>query len=529
MLLRVATRTLRPSVFRAVPRLTPSIRTFADQKPVNSQPPKSDEKPTTGAAAPSDPEFSASQPELNTDAKPSENAPQNAEADAAESKPEKFVLPDLTQGLPSTFQFESTGKSANDSAAQALKPSGINLTEDPTKEAEGGEGGPKRPKGELPASAYVSSSEKKRNKAANYMYGAALLAGLGAFGFLGRNWESEEEERQHGDIPNGMSPALMWKRFRARTGDQVSYYAEPAFKKLLPDVDPSFERPYTLCLSLEDLLIHSEWSREHGWRMAKRPGVDYFLRYLSQYYELVLFTTVPWAMGETVVRKLDPYHIVTWPLFREATMYRDGEYVKDLSYLNRDLSKVIILDTKSGHVAAQPENAIVLPKWTGNTNDKELVSLIPFLEYIPTMAIPDVRTAIKSFEGKHIPTEFALREAAARKKFQEQLASEKAKKPRVGASMLSGLLGIKPQSQFEGEESASEAFEKGKMLQDVARERGMRNYEALEKMIREQGAKWLEEEKKAEEMAKEEGMKAMKSGFTGFFGVGGERPSEKPQ
>ena len=32
---------------------------------------------------------------------------------------------------------------------------------------------------------------------------------------------------------------------------------------------------------------------EHGWRTAKRPGVNYFLAYLSQFYEIVLFTTQP--------------------------------------------------------------------------------------------------------------------------------------------------------------------------------------------------------------------------------------------
>lgn len=104
-------------------------------------------------------------------------------------------------------------------------------------------------------------------------------------------------------------------------------------------------------------MIHSGWSREHGWRTAKRPGVDYFLRYLSQYYELVVFTTVPYAMGDPVLRKLDPFRVVMWPLFREATKYEDGKYVKDLSYLNRPLDKTIIIDTKAEHVRNQPENA----------------------------------------------------------------------------------------------------------------------------------------------------------------------------
>ena len=68
------------------------------------------------------------------------------------------------------------------------------------------------------------------------------------------------------------------------------------------------------------------------------------------------------------------------------------------------------------------------------------------------------------------------------------------------------------------EQTPSEAFAQGKMLQDQARERGQRNYELLEKEIRENGEKWLKEEAALEEKAKEEGMKAMKSGFTGWFG-----------
>lgn len=142
------------------------------------------------------------------------------------------------------------------------------------------------------------------------------------------------------------------------------------------------------------------------------------------------------------------------------------------------------------------------------------------------MAVPDVRKAISSFDGTHIPTEFAAREAVARKKFMEQMAAEKKKRPaKGGLSFLGSALGIKPQSAFEGEQSASEAFAQGKMLQDQARERGQRNYEALEKMIREEGEKWLKEEAANEELAKQEGMKAMKSGLTGFFGVPSDKPS----
>ncbi|PVH77300.1 NIF-domain-containing protein [Cadophora sp. DSE1049] len=460
-------------------------------------------------------EFSEKQTEFETGASSSENtAPQassKSAIDPAEAQNPSQPLPDLTRGIPSTLEYETTGSTSK-------SPLKLNFTEAEEPEAPGGGG---RGRGELPASAYVSSSEKKRLRFANYMY--AMFAVLSVTGtvFLGRNWETEEEEKAHPDAPSGWAVGLMWNRAKARLGDQLNYYNEPAFRKLLPDPDPIFERPYTLVLSMEDLLIHSEWTREHGWRMAKRPGVDYFLRYLSQYYELVIFTSQPWAMAEPIIRKLDPYHIVTWPLFREATRYENGEYIKDLEYLNRDLSKVIILDTKASHVQKQPENAIVLKPWEGNVQDKELVSLIPFLEYIHTMAYSDVRKAISSFDGQHIPTEFARREAIARKKFQEQVEEEKKKRPKhSGMGFLGNALGIKHQSMMmdPADQTPAEAFAQGKMLQDQARERGQRNYEALEKEIRENGEKWLKEEAALEERAKEEATKAMKSGFSGWFG-----------
>lgn len=270
-----------------------------------------------------DPSFSGKQDEFDTKASQGENtAPQSTSEsaiDPAEVHKSKQPLPDLTQGIPSTLDFETAGSTHK-------SPLNLNITEEETPE--GASGGSGRGKGELPASAYVSSSEKRRLRFANYMYAFFGVGVVGGTVYLGRNWEDEVEEKAHPDAPSGWAIGLMWNRANARLSDQLGYYKEPAFRKLLPDPDPMFERPYTLVISMEDLLIHSEWTREHGWRMAKRPGVDYFLRYLSQYYELVIFTSQPSALAEPVIRKLDPFHIATWPLFREATLYENGEYVK---------------------------------------------------------------------------------------------------------------------------------------------------------------------------------------------------------
>lgn len=190
-----------------------------------------------------------------------------------------------------------------------------------------------------------------------------------------------------------------------------------------------------------------------------------------------------------------------------------------------------MIDTDPVHSRKQPENSIIIKPWKGVSDDQDLVGLIPFLEYIHTMQYSDVRKVLKSFEGQHIPTEFARREAIARKEFNEQLAKQKGrhKKP-SGFGALGSAFGLKTSNMSmtmapEGEQNPSEAFAQGKMLQDIARERGQRNYELLEKEIRENGEKWLKEEAVMMEKAQQEAMNNMFQGgmFSGWGGSGGKK------
>lgn len=271
-------------------------------------------------------EYSELQDEFETSASSDANTtPQSTSSSAidpaqAAGQERSQPLPDLTKGIPSTLDAELA------QARTTSKESSLDVREEPAESIPGGPGG--RGGGELPRTTYISSADRKRERLTNYLY--AFLFGSLTVGciYLGRNWENEEEERKHPDAPSGWGLRLFYNRANARLTSTMDYFTEPTFPKLLPNVEPAMERPYTLVLSLEDLLVHSEWTREHGWRMAKRPGVDYFLRYLSQYYELVIFTSLPSMTADPIIRKLDPYRIVMWPLFREATRYKGGEYIK---------------------------------------------------------------------------------------------------------------------------------------------------------------------------------------------------------
>lgn len=271
------------------------------------------------ARLPDAPEISPS-PNINSGSQPL--FPSTSESSENRSEPLRS-LPDLTKGIPSTLDAEISNVSSR-SRPQSISP---NIRDDPSDASAGARQG-----ADFPPHAYISSLERRRIRVANFLY--ATILGLGIFGtiYLGRNWDTEEEEINHSDAPSGWGFGLFYNRASARLRDMLDYYNEPAFPKLLPKPDPMMERPYTLVLSLEDLLVHSEWTREHGWRSAKRPGVDYFIRYLSQYYELVIFTSVASMNADPIIRKLDPFHIVMWPLFREATRFKDGKYIKVRNY-----------------------------------------------------------------------------------------------------------------------------------------------------------------------------------------------------
>ncbi len=73
-------------------------------------------------------------------------------------------------------------------------------------------------------------------------------------------------------------------------------------------------------------------------------------------------------------------------LFRDATRYVDGHHIKDLDCINRDPSKVIVLDWNTQSVKSHPRNALKIKEWKGNDDDRTLIDLALLLKsnIIPT-------------------------------------------------------------------------------------------------------------------------------------------------
>uniref|UniRef100_A0A3Q3IUQ3 Mitochondrial import inner membrane translocase subunit TIM50 n=1 Tax=Monopterus albus TaxID=43700 RepID=A0A3Q3IUQ3_MONAL len=194
---------------------------------------------------------------------------------------------------------------------------------------------------------------------------------------------------------------------------------EPTSPKLLPDPlkEPYYQPPYTLVLELTDVLLHPEWSLSTGWRFKKRPGIDYLFQQLTPLYEIVIFTAETGMTAYPLIDSIDPQGFVMYRLFRDATRYVEGHHVKDVSCLNRDTSKVIVVDCKREAFSLQPFNGMALKKWDGNSEDRTLYDLANFLKTIALSKVEDVRSVLENYALEDDPIE-------AFKRRQAQLALE---------------------------------------------------------------------------------------------------------
>lgn len=216
-----------------------------------------------------------------------------------------------------------------------------------------------------------------------------------------------EEEYEYGEIE--FDPYAFIK-----TLPPLSACVPPRNEFLLPRLTRHSMKKKTLVLDLDETLVHSTLDGSshtsdfvfpvtlgpvtHMVAVRKRPHLNTFLSRVSDLYEVVVFTASQQVYAEQLLDIVDPKSKwIRHRVYRDSCVVWEGNYLKDLTVLGRDLAHTIIIDNSPQAFGFQLENGVPIESWYDDDSDQELLRLLPFLEEIAH--VDDVRPHISNKFG----------------------------------------------------------------------------------------------------------------------------------
>ncbi len=117
---------------------------------------------------------------------------------------------------------------------------------------------------------------------------------------------------------------------------------------------------------------------------------------MGNWFNLVIYTASLKEYADPVIDLVDDGRkLFKKRLFRSSCLATGSAglaYLKDLSLIDSDLSKLALIDNSAASFALYPDNAIPIESWREDRGDQGLLELLPFLDAL--RFVDDVRSIL---------------------------------------------------------------------------------------------------------------------------------------
>ena len=171
---------------------------------------------------------------------------------------------------------------------------------------------------------------------------------------------------------------------------------------ILPKIDNN-KYKYTLVLDLDETLIHCDRKTNNGFILLLRPGLIEFLQKMKNLCELILFSFGTSGYVDSIIKVIEKKEkFFEYILDRNHGIYENGECIKNLDMLNRDLKNVIIIDDTFKYFKLHKENGICVKPFYGDieNDNNTLIVLGNILEkiFFDANNSGDIRISLKKYK-----------------------------------------------------------------------------------------------------------------------------------
>ena len=144
------------------------------------------------------------------------------------------------------------------------------------------------------------------------------------------------------------------------------------------------KKKFSLVLDIDETISHT-LKLSCGCYFLLRPGTQNFLKEVSKFYEIIIFTSSPKKYADKILNKIDiDGDLISHRLYRNHVLYENGKSVKNLNLIGRDLTKTIFIDNLRSNAKYNLNNLCPISSWRSDIFDNKLLKMKDKLIYIAT-------------------------------------------------------------------------------------------------------------------------------------------------